>query len=122
MYVLVAEDHVSISPEQEVGLLMAESEICKVGVEKLLPLPLSLPSFLGDGSIQPLSEINHKGRSEVGGDRVGTTVETTCPLDSDLQTRPREAAKIIFQLNQVLKVLLPHVTHSWGCLEISGIF
>lgn len=69
MYVLVAEDHVSISPEQEVGLLMAESEICKVGVEKLLPLPLSLPSFLGDGSIQPLSEINHKGRSE----RLGET-------------------------------------------------
>lgn len=57
VYVLVAEDHVSISPEQEVGLLMAESEICKVGVEKLLSLPLSLPSFLGDGSIQPLSEM-----------------------------------------------------------------
>lgn len=62
IYVLVAEDYVWISLEQEVHLLKVESEIYKVGVEKLA-LPVSLLSFLGDGSIQPLSEMSHQGRS-----------------------------------------------------------
>lgn len=39
---------------------MVESEICNVEVGKLLSLPVFLLSYLGDGSIQPLNEMNHK--------------------------------------------------------------
>lgn len=56
----VAEGCVQIFLEQEVGLLVFESEIYRVEIEKLLPAPVSLFSLLGDGRIQPLSEMNHK--------------------------------------------------------------
>lgn len=75
---------------------MVESEICNVEVGKLLSLPVFLLSYLGDGSIQPLNEMNHKWKSKELGEKDGGTSETICLLNLDLQTGPREEAKIIF--------------------------
>lgn len=68
---------------------MVESDICKVEAEKLLPLP-------------PV---------RVGLRSWGRESWWKFWFILNLQTRPREEAQMIFQLDQVPEVLLPHVTH-----------
>lgn len=75
---------------------MVQSDICKAEVEKLL-LSISLLSILEIVASSPLSEMNHKWKNgELGQRKLVEVLKTTCPLNLELQTRPREEAEIIF--------------------------
>lgn len=92
---------------------MAENEICKVGV------PLSLLSFLGDGSIQPLSEMNHKGRSEeLGETELAQLLKPPAHLIPTSRRGSEKQPKSSSSSTKSLKVPLPTLGVVWKSLEV----